>query len=76
MTEWWSWFQRYLETDPRDVGCDEAMSVAHVYAELLAVGVDAPERNPGAASHFAACDACAQSLCGLIMAIHNEDPDV
>ena len=27
---------RFLRTDPRDVGCDEAMAVLHVYVDLVA----------------------------------------
>ena len=30
--------ERFLHTDPRDVGCDEAMAALHVYAELAAAG--------------------------------------
>lgn len=41
MTEWREGIERFLATDPRDVGCDEAMAVLHIYAELLAAGVDA-----------------------------------
>ena len=26
--------ERFLRTDPRDVGCDEAMAVLHVYVDL------------------------------------------
>lgn len=72
MTGWWKWFERFLETDPSDVGCDEAMAVLHVYVDLLATGVDAPDRYPGVASHLAACEACAESLRGLIVAAHDD----
>ena len=27
---------RFLETDPQDVGCEEAMELLHVYVELIA----------------------------------------
>ena len=30
--------ERFLRTDPRDVGCDEAMAVLHIYVDLVAVG--------------------------------------
>jgi hypothetical protein len=30
--------KRLLRTDPRDVGCDEAMSVLHIYVDLEAIG--------------------------------------
>ena len=26
--------ERFLRTDPRDVGCHEAMAVLHIYADL------------------------------------------
>jgi hypothetical protein len=32
----WAALQRFLDTDPRDAGCDQAMEMLHVYAELLA----------------------------------------
>ena len=32
----WSALDRFLQTDPRDVGCAEAMDLLHVYAELTA----------------------------------------
>jgi hypothetical protein len=34
----WEMLDRFLTTDPRDVGCDEAMAVLHVYVELAAAG--------------------------------------
>jgi hypothetical protein len=34
----WSALDRFLRTDPRDVGCDQAMEMLHVYAELVASG--------------------------------------
>jgi hypothetical protein len=61
---------RFLETDPRDVGCDEAMQVLHVYAELVALdpGV-AADRFPGIAVHLAACGPCHEDLTGLLSAV-------
>jgi hypothetical protein len=35
MTEW-SGLDRFLQTDPRDVGCEQAMAILHVYVELVA----------------------------------------
>ena len=29
---------RFLRTDPRDVGCTQAMEMLHIYAELIAAG--------------------------------------
>jgi hypothetical protein len=31
-----SGLERFLRTDPRDVGCDEAMAVLHIYVDLVA----------------------------------------
>ncbi|MDX6421992.1 MAG: hypothetical protein QOG28_6612 [Trebonia sp.] len=60
--------ERFLRTDPRDVGCDEAMAVLHIYVDLAAAGQDPVERYPGVAAHFAACGACAEDFAGLLMA--------
>ena len=38
--------ERFLRTDPRDVGCDEAMAVLHVYVDLVAAGEDAAGALP------------------------------
>lgn len=65
--------ERFLATDPRDVGCDEAMAVMHLYAELLAAGVDAAEQYPGVAVHLAACEACAEDVDGLLAAVREAE---
>jgi hypothetical protein len=38
---------RFLRTDPRDVGCAQAMDMLHVYAELAAAGGPAGAAVPG-----------------------------
>jgi hypothetical protein len=48
----WSALHRFLRTDPRDVGCEQAMKMLHVYAELVASGEPAEERYPGIAAHL------------------------
>ena len=48
----WSALDRFLQTDPRDVGCAEAMDLLHVYAELAAADAGAAERYPGIAAHL------------------------
>ncbi|TCC26859.1 hypothetical protein [Kribbella speibonae] len=73
MTGWREEFERFLATDPNDVGCDQAMAVLHLYAELLAAGVDAAERYPGVAAHLAACEACAEATDGLLAAVRDHD---
>jgi hypothetical protein len=61
--------ERFLRTDSRDVGCDEAMAVLHIYADLVAAGQDAAERYPGVAAHLSACGPCSQDFAGLLRAI-------
>ena len=60
---------QFLSTDPRDVGCDRALQVLHLYAELISTGAGAAERYPGVAAHFRACGPCGddyQALLGVI----------
>jgi hypothetical protein len=39
--------QRFLRTDPREVGCDEAMAVLHISVDLVAAGQDVAGCYPG-----------------------------
>lgn len=60
----------FLTTDPRDCGCDEALAVLHVYADLYAADPDLAARDqPAVAAHLAACGPCAEDLVGLLAAI-------
>ena len=61
--------ERFLRTDPRDVGCDGAMAVLHVYADLVAADRNAAGRYPGVAAHLAACGPCTEDLAGLLLAV-------
>jgi hypothetical protein len=61
--------ERFLRTDPRDVGCDEAMAVLHVYVDLVAAGEDAARRYPGVAAHLMACGPCGEDFAGLLLAV-------
>jgi hypothetical protein len=61
--------ERFLSTDPRDVGCDEAMAVLHVYVDLAAAGEDPAQRYPGVAAHLAACGPCGEDFTGLLAAV-------
>ncbi|HEX3929257.1 MAG TPA: hypothetical protein VHW64_01030 [Nocardioides sp.] len=64
---------RFLETDPRDVGCDEAVELLHVYAELVAADPEvAAQRLPGVAVHLAACGPCHEDLVGLLTALSDD----
>ena len=60
---------RFLQTDPRDVGCEQAMQILQVYVEMVAGGGDAEERFPGVAAHLAACGPCNEDSHGLLAAV-------
>ncbi len=68
----WSELDRFLRTDPRDVGCAQAMEMLHVYAELTAAGADAEQRYPGIAAHLRACGPCGEDFEGLLAAVRGE----
>ena len=70
----WSALDRFLRTDPQDVGCGEAMQMLHVYAELVASGEPAEQRYPGIAAHLQACGPCGEDFEGLLAAIHGGAP--
>ena len=63
--------ERFLRADPRDVGCDEAMAVLHVYVDLVAASQDAAGRYPGVAVHLEACGPCGADFAGLLHAVTN-----
>lgn len=63
---------RALRTDPRDVGCEQAWSLVHVYAELVAAGEDPELTLPGVTAHLAACGPCAEDLEGLLRALRSD----
>jgi hypothetical protein len=65
----WPELERFLRTDPKDVGCDQAMAVLHVYADMMAGGEDPEVRYPGVSAHLRACGPCAEDLQGLLEAI-------
>jgi hypothetical protein len=61
---------RFLETDPRDVGCEEAMELLHVYVELVATDAAvAADQYPGVAAHLRACGPCSEDFEGLLAAV-------
>jgi hypothetical protein len=57
------------DLDPRDVGCDEAMAVLHVYGDLVAADEDAAGRYHGVAAHLEACGPCTEDFTGLLAAV-------
>ena len=68
----WSALDRFLHTDPRDVGCAQAMELLHVYAELAAAGTPVEERHPGVAAHLRACGPCGEDFEGLLAVVRGE----
>lgn len=60
---------RFLLTDPKDVGCEQAMEFLHVYVELVAADAAAEERYPGIAAHLKACGPCSEDFTGLLAVI-------
>jgi hypothetical protein len=64
--------ERFLRTDPRDVGCDEAMAILHVYVDLVAAGEDAAGQHPGVAAHLLACGPCGDDFAGLLEAVTSD----
>jgi hypothetical protein len=68
----WSELDEFLQTDPRDVGCAQAMDMMHAYADLVAAGIPAAERYPGIAAHLRGCGPCGEDFDGLIAALHDE----
>lgn len=70
--EGWSALDRFLRTDPRDVGCAEAMELLHLYVDLMATGSPADQRYPGVAAHLRACGSCGEDFEGLLAAVRDE----
>jgi hypothetical protein len=66
--------EHFLRTDPRDVGCAQAMRMLHVYAELVAAGEPPEQRYPGIAAHLHACVPCGEDFDGLLAALRDETP--
>ena len=67
MTDWPA-LDRFLATDPRDVGCEQALQILHVYVEMVLEGAPglAARRYPGVAAHLAACGPCEDDFQGLL----------
>jgi hypothetical protein len=68
----WSEVDRFPGTDPRDVGCAEAMEMLHVDAELAVSGAPAEQRYPGIAAHLRACGPCGGDFEGLLAALRDQ----
>jgi hypothetical protein len=60
----------FLRTDPRDVGCGEAMELLHIYAELYLADPEAARRRyPGIDVHLRGCGPCSADFEGLLALI-------
>ncbi|HJP77451.1 MAG TPA: hypothetical protein VJ914_24495 [Pseudonocardiaceae bacterium] len=68
MTQWPA-LDRFLATDPRDVGCEQAIAVLHSYVDAVADGVDVNRRFPGVIAHLASCGPCTEDFEGLLAAV-------
>ncbi len=69
MTDWPE-LDGFLATDPRDVGCEQALQILHVYVDMV-LDLDpglAARRYPGVAVHLAACGPCDDDFHGLLAA--------
>ena len=68
MDEQLSQLEQFLRTDPRDVGCEQALAVLHVYVDLTLAGARPELRYPGIAEHLRACGPCSEDFEGLLAA--------
>lgn len=67
----WEELERFLDTNPEDVGCEEALRLLHIYVELIlnhASSEEAALRYPGVAAHLLACGPCAEDFEGVLTA--------
>ena len=62
----------FLDTDPRDVGCDRTWELVHVYAEMVEAGEDPERVYPGVTAHLASCGPCENDFQGLLAALRDE----
>jgi hypothetical protein len=68
----WSELDRFLLTDPRDVGCGEAAEIMDAFAEYAATDpVGAGRRYPEVAAHLRACQPCALDVEGLLVQLRD-----
>ncbi len=65
---------RFLRTDPHDVGCAQMMDVLHIYAELTAAGAPVEQQYPRIAAHLRACGPCGEDFDGLLAALRDQTP--
>jgi hypothetical protein len=62
----WPQLEQFLDTDPDDVGCEQAMNVLHIYVDLICAGEEPERQYPGVAAHLKACGPCNEDFVGLL----------
>jgi hypothetical protein len=72
----WQALERFLRTDPQDVGCERAMELLDIYVDAVSKeGADVTERRyPGVAVHLRACGPCGEDFAGLLAALAGDAP--
>jgi hypothetical protein len=70
----WPALDRFLRTDPRDVGCEQAIAMLHAYVDLVAADATTADRYPGIAAHLRACGPCSEDFEGLLAAVTSQTP--
>ncbi len=65
----WAALERFLQTNPADVGCEQAMEILHAYVDLVAADPAAADRYPGVSVHLSACGPCSEDFRGLLAAV-------
>lgn len=68
--------EAFLRTDPRDVGCAQAVAMLHVYIDLVLaerrgdpLSGSAQRHFPSVAVHLRACGPCGDDFDGLLAAV-------
>ena len=65
----WTALDRFLTTDPRDIGCEEAMAVLEEYVDLVVSDPETAKHYVGVVAHLDACGPCAEDFHGLLAAV-------
>ena len=69
----WRALDQFLRTDPRDVGCEQAMELLDIYAEAVSAhDTGATERRYRVSQHLCACGPCGEDFTGLLAAITSD----
>ena len=66
---------RFLRTDPADVGCEQAVAMLHAYVELVVAGDDPEVTYPGITAHLRACGPCVDDYEGLLLTVRETGSD-